>query len=61
MTRLAHAPRSFLVSCSPADGLYMASATAEGNGSWIDIEAGSALTAVKLAEFERGQLCRRGG
>jgi phytoene dehydrogenase-like protein len=41
------------------DGLYMASASAEGNGSWIDIEAGSALTAVRLAEFERGQLCRR--
>jgi phytoene dehydrogenase-like protein len=41
------------------DGLYMASASAEGKGSWIDIEAGSALTAVRLAEFERGQLCRR--
>jgi hypothetical protein len=38
------------------DGLYMASASAEGDGSWIDIEAGSALTAVRLAEFERGQL-----
>ncbi|MDG2002567.1 MAG: NAD(P)-binding protein [Novosphingobium sp.] len=43
------------------DGLYMASASAEGNGSWIDIEAGSALTAVRLAEFERGQLCQRAG
>lgn len=41
------------------DGLYMASATAEGDGSWIDIEAGSALLAVKLAEAERGHL-RRG-
>jgi phytoene dehydrogenase-like protein len=40
------------------DGLYMASASAEGDGSWIDIEAGSALLAVKLAEAERGHLLR---
>ena len=39
------------------DGLYIASASAEGDGSWIDIEAGSALTAVRLAEAERGHLC----
>jgi hypothetical protein len=42
------------------DGLYMANASAEGDGSWIDIEAGSALLAVKLAEAERGHLCRLG-
>lgn len=38
------------------DGLYVASASAEGDGSWIDIEACSALLAVQLAEFERGHL-----
>jgi hypothetical protein len=38
------------------DGLYVASATAEGDGSWIDCEAGSALQAVRLAEAERGHL-----
>lgn len=38
------------------DGLYLASATAEGDGSWIDVEAGSALLAVRLAEAERGHL-----
>jgi phytoene dehydrogenase-like protein len=42
------------------DGLYMANASAEGDGSWIDIEACSALLAVKLAEAERGHLCRLG-
>ena len=42
------------------DGLYVASASAEGDGSWIDIEACSALLAVRLAEAERGHL-RRGG
>jgi phytoene dehydrogenase-like protein len=41
------------------DGLYMASASAEGDGSWIDIEACSALLAVELAETERGALCQR--
>jgi hypothetical protein len=41
------------------DGLYMASASAEGDGSWIDIEACSALLAVKLAEAERGHLRHR--
>jgi phytoene dehydrogenase-like protein len=41
------------------DGLYMASASAEGDGSWIDIEACSALLAVKLAEAERGHLLHR--
>ena len=41
------------------DGLYVASASAEGDGSWIDIEACSALTAVRLIEAERGHL-RRG-
>ncbi len=41
------------------DGLYMASASAEGDGSWIDIEACSALLAVELAETERGHLCRQ--
>jgi hypothetical protein len=41
------------------DGLYMASASAEGVGSWIDIEACSALLAVKLAEAERGHLLHR--
>jgi phytoene dehydrogenase-like protein len=40
------------------DGLYMASASAEGDGSWIDIEACSALLAVELAEAERGHLRR---
>lgn len=42
------------------DGLYVASASAEGDGSWIDIEACSALTAVKLAEAERGHLRKAG-
>ena len=41
------------------DGLYVASASAEGDGSWIDIEACSALMAVKLAEAERGHLRQR--
>jgi thioredoxin reductase len=39
------------------DGLYVASASAEGDGSWIDVEAGSALLAVELAEAECGHLC----
>ena len=43
------------------DGLYMASASAEGDGSWIDIEACTALLAVKLAELERGHLRRSAG
>jgi phytoene dehydrogenase-like protein len=38
------------------DGLYVASASAEGDGSWIDIEACTALLAVRLAEVERGHL-----
>jgi phytoene dehydrogenase-like protein len=38
------------------DGLYVASASAEGDGSWIDIEACSALMAVRLVEAERGHL-----
>ena len=41
------------------DGLYMASASAEGDGSWIDIEACTALLAVELAEAERGHLSQR--
>jgi len=41
------------------DGLYMASASAEGDGSWIDIEACTALLAAELAESERGHLSQR--
>lgn len=42
------------------DGLYVASASAEGDGSWIGIEACSALLAVKLAEASAG-ICANAG
>jgi phytoene dehydrogenase-like protein len=44
------------VKVATIDGLYVAASTAEGTGSWVDIEAEAALEAVRLATSERGHL-----
>jgi phytoene dehydrogenase-like protein len=48
------------VKVSTIDGLYVAASSAEGVGTWADIEAEAALQAVRLAEQERGHLVQRG-
>lgn len=47
------------VAVSTIDGLYVAASSAEGVGTWVDIEAEAALEAVRLAEQERGHLLSR--
>jgi len=44
------------VKVSTIAGLYVASSSAEGHGAWVDSECASALTAVDLADEERGHL-----
>jgi hypothetical protein len=47
------------VKVATIDGLYVAASSAEGIGTWADIEAEAALVATRLAEQERGHLVRR--